>query len=1088
MAIVGSAYIEIKAITDKLEAQVQSAVSKIKDTVNVNVDADTAAAVNKIQDITNDLGESVKIDVDADTSAAKTSVQDLIQKVSDAVHLDVEADTTTAEDHVDEAVTRMSRKSILLDVAATTFAAARQIAFAARDRVVNIHLKLDNKSVSAVNTAIARLSGLRVLSDYAEKFTRKMADLDKAVPGITKISLLITSLASVIISSTGGLITMGSALMSIVDMAALALPGMIAGFATGFITLIVALKDFSKQLPEVVAQYKTLSGVIRQNFWNEARSAIRDMAQTLFPQLREGLGATAGALGMWTKGLSDSLRIGLGNGVLLGMFEQLRVSILIASQATNDNVNSMIAIGQVGGALLPRLADWWVQVSDKFNNFIMGAQADGSLNRWVEEGISNLKVLGGALRDFGGIFSNISDAAKLAGSNGLQTFANTMASIKEVTSTQSFLINMAEIFRGANNAASLLGDGLAKVVGALGSAGPAISTILTSAGTSVNILAGAVAGIISNPAFQSGVTSMFTGIQAGITALAPALELMAPKLGAIGELVGLLAASLGGILGKALEIVIPPLLSLASAVEPLIPILGAGLISVLDAISPLLAALGPLFAQIGPPLAALATQLIALLVPAIKVVADILTYLVPLVANNMQLIIESASNVAALLSAIFSGDIAGIFNAFGAQISSILNFVVNQINAIFGINIQQILATFGASWNAFWGGFGAFFTGVWTSITTFISTTLTNLSTFFTAAAGVIGTIWNNMWTAISAVINVLFGPTIMIIQGLFGVLYAVVSGTIGLVVAIWQEGWNIISLIFTGIWQNMVAVFSPIINTIMAVIIGTVNGIHAAWAATWNAVGAVFSAVWNIIVAAASSSINFVSGIITSTIGFILGIWASGWQQAAGIFSAVWNVIMSGARQLGSGIMDAISGAVRAVSGFAGQVLGAVGNFGSILVSAGRSLIQGLINGINDMFGQAMAKVREIGSSISNAVKDFFGIKSPSKMFRVEIGQQLGAGLVLGLQDSLGPVLKATNQLMDAATPNLGSITGLSIGNNSSVFSDSGNRAIDRSLMNQSTTAALRSATVNVYPAAGLSEKQIGVEAASELAWQLLG
>lgn len=82
-------------------------------------------------------------------------------------------------------------------------------------------------------------------------------------------------------------------------------------------------------------------------------------------------------------------------------------------------------------------------------------------------------------------------------------------------------------------------------------------------------------------------------------------------------------------------------------------------------------------------------------------------------------------------------------------------------------------------------------------------------------------------------------------------------------------------------------------------------------------------------------------------------------------------------------------------------KILTALGNLGSLLVSAGEDLIRGLIVGIKNLAGRVVDAAKDVvGDAIAGA-KNLLGIHSPSKVF-FEIGQQTGQGLVNGL-DAMG-------------------------------------------------------------------------------------
>lgn len=73
-------------------------------------------------------------------------------------------------------------------------------------------------------------------------------------------------------------------------------------------------------------------------------------------------------------------------------------------------------------------------------------------------------------------------------------------------------------------------------------------------------------------------------------------------------------------------------------------------------------------------------------------------------------------------------------------------------------------------------------------------------------------------------------------------------------------------------------------------------------------------------------------------------------------------------------------------------------------IAEAGRDLIRGLWNGIEDMGRWIGEKIKGFGQGVVNSLKNFFGIHSPSTVFRDQIGVYLakgvGEGFVAGMDD----------------------------------------------------------------------------------------
>jgi hypothetical protein len=104
--------------------------------------------------------------------------------------------------------------------------------------------------------------------------------------------------------------------------------------------------------------------------------------------------------------------------------------------------------------------------------------------------------------------------------------------------------------------------------------------------------------------------------------------------------------------------------------------------------------------------------------------------------------------------------------------------------------------------------------------------------------------------------------------------------------------------------------------------------------------------------------------------------------------------------------------------SGLGGRILGALGNVGSILFSAGANIVQGLIDGIGSMMGAIGRAVLDIvPAAIRGPFEALLGIHSPSTV-AIWWGQMLGLGLIKGVDESKPAVRQSVLGLVDVQPP----------------------------------------------------------------------
>lgn len=84
--------------------------------------------------------------------------------------------------------------------------------------------------------------------------------------------------------------------------------------------------------------------------------------------------------------------------------------------------------------------------------------------------------------------------------------------------------------------------------------------------------------------------------------------------------------------------------------------------------------------------------------------------------------------------------------------------------------------------------------------------------------------------------------------------------------------------------------------------------------------------------------------------------------------------------------------------------------------LSLGKNLILGIKDGVVQYAYELINAVTNAGKEAYNAVKDFFGIASPSKLMRDGIGAYLPAGIAAGIIDNENEVTDAMDELADEA------------------------------------------------------------------------
>lgn len=134
--------------------------------------------------------------------------------------------------------------------------------------------------------------------------------------------------------------------------------------------------------------------------------------------------------------------------------------------------------------------------------------------------------------------------------------------------------------------------------------------------------------------------------------------------------------------------------------------------------------------------------------------------------------------------------------------------------------------------------------------------------------------------------------------------------------------------------------------------------------------------------------------------------------------------LIIQAAIQLLGGIIEAIPTIIVELVKSLPQIITSIVNGllsgTSQLFSVGEDLIRGLWNGISNMSKWIGEKIKGFGEGVVSGLKSFFGIASPSKLFRDEIGQMLALGLGEGFEEGMDKTMTGMEAKAQATAQNV--------------------------------------------------------------------
>lgn len=283
---------------------------------------------------------------------------------------------------------------------------------------------------------------------------------------------------------------------------------------------------------------------------------------------------------------------------------------------------------------------------------------------------------------------------------------------------------------------------------------------------------------------------------------------------------------------------------------------------------------------------------------------------------------------------------------------------------------------------------------------------------------------------AFLAVVNALL-PLIPLVGEIVVALAPLVELIISALAPILEFAANIVA------WLS-INVVVPIIQEVVDVLGGIITVVGDIISAVVDFVSNMdenFSEMW-------SAVTGWVSQLVSDITGFFTDLWATVTssvstgisnvvQWFAGLPGRARSAISSLVSQVGQVFTDAWNRARQAVTtginnvvtfmrGLPGKARAALGNLGSLLYSAGRDLIQGMINGVKSMAGSIANAAKSVVSGAVDGAKSILGINSPSKLFD-QFGRWVGEGFVNGMDKMGKSVAAAGRGIADSAISGFG-------------------------------------------------------------------
>ena len=349
----------------------------------------------------------------------------------------------------------------------------------------------------------------------------------------------------------------------------------------------------------------------------------------------------------------------------------------------------------------------------------------------------------------------------------------------------------------------------------------------------------------------------------------------------------------------------------------------------------------------------------------------------------------------------FSGMLAGLFSTSGGK----------------------VIAGFGAGLLAIKGVFAVGKFALSSAVLNWVLGGTRQFAALTSAASGLV----SGLGSILGTIGSVIFSPTGLIIAGIAAgvVLIAThwdqIKDAAGKLKDALSEKWSQIKDAASNLWQNVKDTVSTKFTQAKDSVVQTASNIRTRLSDTWSNVKTTASSMWDSVKTTVTSKFDQAKNALSQT-GQSMQSTLS--QKFSGILSDSTRKFESLRSTLDRASQNSNSAVVRNFASMASNMISNMSNAARSIQNqgwsgVGQNICSGIQSGINRGWSWLSSTVSNLASSLLRSAKSALGIHSPSRLFRDEVGENIGLGWAEGIEGTGATVLKTVANVAKGITAN---------------------------------------------------------------------
>lgn len=353
------------------------------------------------------------------------------------------------------------------------------------------------------------------------------------------------------------------------------------------------------------------------------------------------------------------------------------------------------------------------------------------------------------------------------------------------------------------------------------------------------------------------------------------------------------------------------------------------------------------------------------------------------------------------------GNFTGAGAAIARGLTDIINTAIEQIPQFVKAG-TELMGGFAVGFvSALPGLISTIITALVESIPALIEGAINVVTALVNALPTIVTFLVNAIPTVITSIVNALVSSIDILIDGFIQLFLAVVDALPDIITALVDAVPTIVDAIVEGLITSIDALIQGFIALFLAIVQNLPTIIRSLVDAAPTIIAAIVGGLLQSIGVLIQGFVQLFLAFIMAMPQIILAIVEALPQIIEAIVTTLVSAVpllLGTAVKLFTGFLNGITTMVpqiiQNVIGFVTGIIDEIKKAPDRVLEIGMDIVEGLWNGISSMVDWVIGKITGFCSDALGAIKNFFGIESPSKVMRDVVGKNMARGMVIGFKE----------------------------------------------------------------------------------------